>query len=150
MTHCEKENATQTLHCLKEQDVFWNPSPGPMPPFDMWSVREPDTVQNGFCQKLLLRSTKQGPQRKLPPLPPCLRFRKKVKRFCGAVEMLGRRRNTVKIGILAVFGPKPWTAPTPGRKRASGLIRRSAERARLGRPAGIRFSGVSAARDPRA
>ena len=25
--------------------------------------------------------------------------------------MLGRRRNTVKIGILAVFGPKPWTPP---------------------------------------
>ena len=25
--------------------------------------------------------------------------------------MLGRRRNTVKIGIFAVFGPKPWDPP---------------------------------------
>ena len=96
-----------------------------------------------------------------PALPPRLRFRENAKRFCHALEMLGRQRNTVKIGILAVFGPKPWTRPTakhcknrhfgrfwpealdpptPGRKRATGVI----ERPRLGRTAGIRFSGVSA------
>ena len=34
--------------------------------------------------------------------------------------------------------------PTPGRKRARGLIRRSAERPRLGRPAGIPFPGFPA------
>ena len=44
-------------------------------------------------------------------LPPRLRFHKNAKRFCQALEMLCRRRNTVKIGILAVFGPKPWTPP---------------------------------------
>ena len=78
-------------------------------------------------------------------LPPRLRFRKNAKRFCQALEMLGRRRNTVKIGILAVFGPKPWTPPTPGRKRAPGLIRRRVERARFGRAAGPGFSRFLAA-----
>ena len=77
---------------------------------------------------------------------PLIQFSKNAKRFRWALEMLGRRGNTVKIGILAVFGPRPWgDPPTPGRKRARGLIRRSAERSRFGRPAGIRFSGVSAA-----
>ena len=41
------------------------------------------------------------------------------------------------------FWPETLGPPTPGRKRAPGLIRRSAKRPRLGRPAGIRFSGVS-------
>ena len=44
-------------------------------------------------------------------LPPWLKFPKTRKRFCWAVEMLGRRRNAVKTGILPVFGPKPWTPP---------------------------------------
>ena len=42
------------------------------------------------------------------------------------------------------FRAKTLDPPTPSRKRAPGLIRRSAERPRLGRPAGIPFSGVSA------
>ena len=45
------------------------------------------------------------------PLSPRLGFQKNAKRCCQALEMLGRRRNTVKIGVLAVFGPKPWTPP---------------------------------------
>ena len=44
-------------------------------------------------------------------LPPRLTFQKNAKRFCQALEMLARRRNTVKIGVLAVFGPKPWDPP---------------------------------------
>ena len=47
------------------------------------------------------------------PLPwgQSIEVSKNAKRFCQPLEMLGRRRNTVKIGILAVFGPKPWTPP---------------------------------------
>ena len=56
--------------------------------------------------------------------------------------MLGRRRNTLKIGIFAFWGLSP-APPTPGRKRAPGLIRRRVERARLGRPAGPPFYRVS-------
>ena len=44
-------------------------------------------------------------------LPPRLTFPKNAKRFCQALEMLARRRNTVKIGISAVLGPKPWDPP---------------------------------------
>ena len=39
--------------------------------------------------------------------------------------MLARRRNTVKIGILAVFGPKPWTPP---RRAENGLRQHSTTR----------------------
>ena len=48
---------------------------------------------------------------------PVIEISKNAKRFCWAVEMLGRRRNTVKLGILAVFGPKPWTPPRRPWKR---------------------------------
>ena len=49
---------------------------------------------------------------------PLIEISKNAKRFRWAVEMLGRRLNTVKIGISAVFGPKPWTPP---RRAENGL-----------------------------
>ena len=77
-------------------------------------------------------------------LPPRLRFRKIAKRFCQALEMLGRRRNTVKIGVLAVFGPKPWPPP----RRAENGPPASFDDQPNGRVwdarPGSRFSGVSA------
>ena len=111
----------------------------------------------------LLRESLQDPpaffREQKPSLAPCFAlfgphcprdpgFKKNAKRFCWALEMPGRGRYALKIGISAFFGPKAWGPPTPGRKRLPGLIRRSAERARLGRPAGTRFSGSPQLRKP--
>ena len=47
-------------------------------------------------------------------LPPVIQVSKNAKRFRWALEMLGRGRNTVKIGISAVFGPKALGPPHAG------------------------------------
>ena len=48
MTHCEKTQ--HKLYIALKSKTYLESSPGPMPPFDTWSLQEPDTVQNGFCQ----------------------------------------------------------------------------------------------------
>ena len=42
---------------------------------------------------------------------PAIQVTENAKRFCWALEMPGRGRYALKIGISAVFGPKPWDPP---------------------------------------